>query len=117
MIIEKCKAIYDERGELYVNEISDHFEVRRFFFIRGASGVRGLHSHKKTHMALVSVCGTCDVGVRSKNEEATVSLGDPETILILEPHEFHWMSNFSSDNVLLVLASTNYDPEDYIYEP
>ena len=37
--------------------------------------------------------------------------------LLLFPEDFHIMRDFSTDCILLVLASELYDPKDYIFEP
>mgnify|MGYP000574596372 CR=1 FL=1 len=43
-------------------------------------------------------------------------IDSPSKCLLLDPEDFHWMSNFSKNAVLLVLASEEFDKEDYIYE-
>jgi hypothetical protein len=43
-------------------------------------------------------------------------IDSPSKCLLLNPEDFHWMSNFSENAVLLVLASEEFDKEDYIYE-
>ena len=43
-------------------------------------------------------------------------IDSPSKCLILNPEDFHWMSNFSENSILLVLASEEFDKEDYIYE-
>ncbi|MNZ84313.1 TDP-4-oxo-6-deoxy-alpha-D-glucose-3,4-oxoisomerase [compost metagenome] len=108
----------DERGLLSVIE-GNHtipFEVKRVFYIYGTKeGVRrGFHGHYKTRQALVSVAGSCKVYLDNLQRKDNVVLDSPNKILILEPNDWHEMYDFSSDCVLLVLASHYYDPEDYI---
>jgi len=44
------------------------------------------------------------------------SLKNPETGLLIEPEDYHWMDNFTEGTVLLILASEYYDYNDYIFE-
>jgi hypothetical protein len=43
-------------------------------------------------------------------------LNKPSTCLILEPQDWHQMYDFSKDAILMVLASENFDQNDYIFE-
>ncbi len=44
-------------------------------------------------------------------------LTKPDECLILAPEDWHTMSSFSPDCILLVLANEYYNPEDYIVIP
>ena len=44
------------------------------------------------------------------------TLSSRSDCLLINPEDYHTMYNFSKDAVLMVLASENYDPKDYIYE-
>ena len=60
-----------------------------------------------------------DVGVIETNngvEEKSWRLDSPSQMLFLEPEDWHVMHSFTSDCVLMVLASTRFDPDDYIYD-
>ncbi|MGG4144510.1 FdtA/QdtA family cupin domain-containing protein [Paenibacillus algorifonticola] len=108
----------DERGLLSVIE-GEHnipFDIKRVFYIYGTKeGVRrGYHGHYKTRQALVSVSGSCKVYLDNLQRKEIVELDSPNKVLILEPNDWHEMYDFTSDCVLLVLASHLYDPEDYI---
>jgi hypothetical protein len=43
-------------------------------------------------------------------------LDSPDKCIIIEPEDWHTMSNFSPDAILLVFASEPFKKEDYIYE-
>ena len=43
-------------------------------------------------------------------------LDHPSKCLLLETYDWHTMHHFTPDAVLLVFASTKFDPADYIYE-
>lgn len=107
----------DLRGCLSVIEDFQLFTIKRVYTIYGASGLRGGHRHKKTIQALVAVHGSCDVVCDQGTGPTRFTLNDPSKALVVQPEDWHTMENFSSDAVLMVLASENYNPEDYIHEP
>jgi len=108
----------DERGLLAVIEGTQHipFDIRRVFYIYGTKERvrRGFHGHFKTRQALVAIAGSCKVYLDNLTRKEDVLLDSPLKVLILEPNDWHEMYDFSSDCVLLVLASHHYDAEDYI---
>lgn len=106
----------DVRGSLCVIENCLGFDLKRVYYIFGASGQRGGHAHKITKQALIAVSGSCDVPVFINDNWQSVTLNIPSKCLILAPEDFHYMKNFSDDCVLLILASEHYDKDDYIYE-
>lgn len=114
MKIIKLHQFLDERGSLCVIEKECEFQIRRIYYIFDANSVRGGHSHKVTKQALLSVSGNCIVDVLFDNKWRSIKLDSPNKMLILEPEEIHFMRNFSTDCVLLVLASQPYDKNDYI---
>jgi hypothetical protein len=109
---------HDSRGDIFVGEIESNFpfEPHRFFFIKDvpSSLERGGHCLKTCEQALISVVGSVDITLKTPNSEETVSLASPKDCLYVPPQSWREMSNFSSDAVLLVLASTVYDELDYI---
>ena len=109
----------DARGNITVIEKVIPFEIKRIFYIYGVDkSVRGRHRHKKTIQAAISIQGKCRItnksGIGFPFEEFI--LDSPSKCLILEPEDFHWMDNFTSDCILMVLASEYFDPNDYIFE-
>ena len=107
----------DERGSLSVIEDIIEFKIRRVYYIYNFTNLeRGMHRHKKTIQLAVSINGSCTIYCRN-NKDGEITqfvLDSPNQALLLNPEDFHWMSQFSSDCVLLVLASEPYDPKDYI---
>jgi dTDP-4-dehydrorhamnose 3,5-epimerase-like enzyme len=107
----------DHRGHLTVIEKVLPFEIKRVYFIYNTKGKeRGFHSHKRTKQALIAVSGNCEVNVKDQANNSKFTLDSPKKCLLLDPNEFHWMNNFSTECVLLVLASHEFDPNDYINE-
>jgi dTDP-4-dehydrorhamnose 3,5-epimerase-like enzyme len=110
-------AVNDVRGTLTILQDSLPFEVLRTFWINGADGqTRGGHRHHVTRQALVAVSGSVSVYMDDGRHQATVNLGAPSQCLIVEPEDWHTML-FGPGAVLLVFASHDYDPADYIPEP
>ena len=107
----------DERGGLTVIENEIGFSIKRVYYMYGVDGVRGEHRHKKTIQALICLVGSCSVYLNDGVKERTIQMARPNKCLILEPKDWHSMSDFSSNCVILVLASETYDKEDYIDEP
>ena len=106
----------DKKGELAVIENILPFEIKRVYFIYNSDfKERGYHSHKKTIQALICLNGSCSVHVQNTGPSEQFKLNNPSKCLILKPEDFHWMNNFEHNCVLLVLASHNYDKEDYVY--
>lgn len=114
----ELQALGDARGLLSVIEGNNTvpFDIKRVFYIYGTMlGVRrGFHAHHKTRQALVCVAGSCKVYLDNISRQEVILLDSPNKILLLEPNDWHEMYDFSSDCVLLVLASHLYDAEDYI---
>lgn len=112
------KTFSDSRGNLTVLENEIPFNIKRIFYIYGVdNSVRGGHRHKETYQAAICVKGSCIVSNNNgKGKKENFLLDHPSKCLILEPEDWHTMHDFSEDAVLLVLASTNFNPNDYIYE-
>lgn len=107
----------DERGSLGVIDGQIPFTIKRVFYMYDVKSMRGGHGHFKTQMVLLAVKGSCVIEVVSKAEgHKTVQLEGPEKGLLLEPNEWHLLKDFTEDAVVMVFASTQYDPKDYFYE-
>ena len=91
------------------------FEIRRVFFVYGqdSTRVRGRHAHLRGEQVLVCLDGRCAMTLDDGRSTQEFVLDRPDRGLYVGPmlwEEFR----FSSDAVLLVLASTAYDRADYI---
>ena len=112
------KTFTDVRGNLTVIEKVLPFEIKRIFYIYGVDdSVRGGHRHHKTIQAAICLKGGCEILNHNGNKQEIFILDSPSKCLILEPNDWHAMSNFTADAILMVLASEFFDPDDYIYEP
>ena len=108
----------DARGNLVVvEELSDvPFEIRRVFYIYGSDGdvIRGNHANRETEFVLINVSGTSKVRVDDGDSKKIFDLDRPHIGIYLPRMVWKEMYDFSSDSVLLCLASTKYDPDEYI---
>lgn len=109
----------DERGHLVIAEGEKDvpFEIKRVFYIYGSDAevVRGQHANRESEFVLINVAGTSKVKVKDgEGNEAIFCLNRPHTGIYLPTMVWKDMYDFSPDSVLLVLASTHYDANEYI---
>ncbi len=109
----------DERGHLVIVEGNQDipFEIKRAFYIYGSDAdvVRGQHANRESEFVLINVAGKSKVKVKDgEGNEAIFLLNRPHTGIYLPTMVWKDMYDFSEDSVLLVLASTHYDPNEYI---
>ncbi len=109
----------DDRGHLVIVEGAQDipFEIKRIFYIYGSDPdvVRGQHANRESEFVLINVAGKSKVKVKDgKGNEAVYSLNRPHTGIYLPKMIWKDMYDFSEDSVLLCVASTHYDANEYI---
>ncbi len=108
----------DERGKLIVIEGGQAipFQIQRVFYIYGSDAevVRGCHANIQSEFVLINVAGKSKIRITDGKEEAIVELSKPRTGVYLSKMLWKEMYDFSADSVLLVLASSHYDAQEYI---
>jgi len=108
----------DGRGRLVVIEGTKDipFEIKRLFYIYGSDtgAVRGQHANRETEFVLINVCGSSKVKVKGVSGEKVFDLDKPHIGVYLPKMIWKEMYGFSPDSILLCLASTVYDPDDYL---
>ena len=77
---------------------------------------RGGHAHKELQQFIIAVSGAFDVLIDDGTNRKIVHLDRPYIGLHIVPGIWRELLNFSSGSVCLVLASNNYDENDYIRE-
>ena len=94
------------------------FSIKRCFYIYGVGGnsVRGNHANRNSEMLMMAVSGSVKVRVKNGYTEEEFILNTPGQGLYLPKMTWKEMQNFSSDCVLLVLASEHYDKNEYIVD-
>ena len=120
---EKCPVLHfadlgDERGKLVVIEGGNviPFDIQRVFYIYESDStvVRGQHANIESEFVLINVAGQSKVRITDGTEEFIVELNKPMMGVYIPKMIWKDMYDFTSDSVLLVLASTHYDGEEYI---
>ncbi|ETP71072.1 WxcM-like protein [Lachnospiraceae bacterium JC7] len=114
----KFNDLGDERGKLVVIEgnIDIPFTIQRAFYIYGSDAevIRGKHANINSEFVLVNVAGSSKVMVTDGKEKEVIELSQPMEALYLPKMVWKEMYDFSKDSVLLVLASTHYDSQEYL---
>jgi len=112
------KTFTDARGNLTVIEKVVPFQINRIFYIYGVDrSKRGGHRHHKTVQAAICIKGSCVISNDDGSVKKEFALDRPDKCLILEPKDWHVMHSFTEDAILMVLASENFDKNDYIFDP
>ena len=120
---DKCSILNfadlgDERGKLVVVEGGQDipFDIKRVFYIYESDStvVRGQHANRESEFVLINVAGKSKVRITDGTEEFIVELNKPMMGVYIPKMIWKDMYDFSSDSVLLVLASTHYDGREYI---
>lgn len=110
--------IPDLRGSLSFAEVGQKlpFEPKRYFIVFDVESkeVRGEHAHRICHQFLVCVKGRCSVVVDDGKKRDEYQLDQANLGIYLPPMIWGIQYKYSSDAVLLVLASHTYDANDYI---
>lgn len=110
--------IKDMRGNLSFAEYGQYlpFIPKRYFLVFDVPNkeVRGEHAHRKQHQFLVCVSGACSILLDDGKTRQEVRLDRPTLGIHLPPMVWGVQYKYTSDAVLLVLASDGYDADDYI---
>ncbi|MHB1582163.1 MAG: WxcM-like domain-containing protein [Acidimicrobiales bacterium] len=111
-------AAEDIRGRLVAAQVDDGlpFVPRRVFAVYDVPSieVRGSHAHRTCEQLLVCVAGSLMVHVDDGAHRSEFLLDRPTLGLHIEAGVWSVQYRYSPDAVLLVLASEEYDPDDYI---
>lgn len=120
---EKCPILQfsdlgDDRGKLVVIEGGEAipFDIKRVFYIYESDStvVRGQHANRESEFVLINVSGESKVRITDGVEEFVVELNKPMMGVYIPKMIWKDMYDFSPNSVLLVLASTHYDGQEYI---
>ena len=108
----------DRRGKLIALESNADipFEVKRIYYIYDniKDVRRGYHAHKNLKQFLVCVNGSCTIHLDNGTDCFEISLDKPDKGLYISGLIWREMYNFAPGTVLLVMASSEYDENDYI---
>jgi len=112
--------ILDERGNLSFIEEENHipFKIKRCYWIYDVPGgeKRGGHAYKENQEFIVALSGSFDIILDDGFNKEVYSLNRSYYGLYIPKGIWRQMENFSTNSLALVLASTKYAKEDYIYD-
>jgi dTDP-4-dehydrorhamnose 3,5-epimerase-like enzyme len=123
--LSQCKVICfpkmtDTRGNLSFIEENKHvpFETKRIFYLYDlpSGSTRGGHANKMTKQVIIALSGSFEVVLDDGFERKSFFLNMPHQGLYLPPGVWKEMKNFSSNSIVLVLASSFFDENDYMRE-
>ena len=110
----------DPRGNLSFIEEEEHipFTIERTYWIYDVPGgqVRGGHAFKKQQELIVALSGSFDVLVDDGKKKEIFSLNRSYYGLYVPAGLWRQMQNFSTNSLALVLSSTQFNADDYIYD-
>lgn len=100
------------------NDNNIPFEVKRIYYLYDIPGGedRGGHAHIELEQYIVAASGSFDVVLDDGTNKKKFTLNRPYLALHIVPGLWRQLNNFSSGSVCLVLASHEYDENDYIRE-
>lgn len=112
--------IGDKRGNLSIVEEFKQipFKIERTYWIYDVPGgeKRGGHAYRENQEFIVALSGSFDVVLDDGKEKKLYSLNRSYYGLYVPKGWWRQMENFSTNALALVLASTPYTKEDYIYD-
>lgn len=110
----------DRRGNIsVVEEITDiPFKIARTYWIYDVPGgvVRGGHSYRRNREFIIALSGSFDIALDNGSSTKIFSLNRSYYGLYIPKGYWRQIQNFSTNSLALILASTNYNPDDYIYD-
>ena len=102
-----------------IEELKDiPFKIERAYWIYDVPGgeARGGHAYRKNQEFIVALSGSFDVILDDGKERKTYPLNRSYYGLYVPEGIWREMNNFSTNSLALLLSSTPYDREDYIYD-
>ena len=112
--------ILDKRGNLsFIEEFKNiPFKIARVYWIYDVPGgeVRGGHAYRENEEFIVALSGSFDVVLDDGKKKKIFSLNRSYYGLYVPKGLWREMNNFSTNSLALVLASTTYNREDYIFD-
>lgn len=118
MKIINLPKFLDSRGNLSFIEENNQipFKIERVFWIYDVPGgeSRGGHAFKKTEELIIALSGSFDVILDNGKEKQVISLNRSYNGVYTPKMTWLELTNFSTNSLALIIASTKYDEQDYI---
>lgn len=119
-IIINLPKISDNRGNLSFVEHNKHipFKIERTFWIYDVPGgeTRGGHAFVSSKEFIIALSGSFDVLIDNGSSKTIFSLNRSYYGLYIPNGIWRQMLNFSTNSIALVLSSSKYDENDYIFD-
>ncbi len=116
--IIQLPKIEDPRGNLSFVEENNHipFKIERTYWIYDVPGgqVRGGHAFKEQQEFIIALSGSFDVIIDDGKTKQTFSLNRSYYGLYIPKGYWRQMTNFSTNSLAVILASTAFNENDYI---
>ena len=112
--------ILDRRGNLSIIEEENHipFKIKRTYWIYDVPGgeKRGGHAYRENQEFIVALSGSFDVLLDDGKEQNIFHLNRSYYGLYVPKGFWRKMENFSTYSLALILSSTPFNADDYIYD-
>ena len=112
--------ILDRRGNLSIIEEENHipFKIKRTYWIYDVPGgeKRGGHAYRENQEFKVALSGSFDVLLDDGKEQNIFHLNRSYYGLYVPKGFWRKMENFSTNSLALILSSTPFNADDYIYD-
>lgn len=121
--VSNCKLItlpqiQAESGNITAinNKLNIPFETKRVYYLYDVPNRadRGGHAHKALHQLVVAISGSFDIELFDGSQTIKYTLNQPDQGLLIVPGIWRNLNSFSGGGICLVLASGEYEEEDYI---
>lgn len=122
MSVHSCRLIdlpqfQDVRGDLSFVEGEKHvpFAIRRIYYLYNMSrdAERGAHGHKELEQLIIPIAGAFEIELDDGFERLSIKLNKPYQGLYICPMIWRNLREFTKGAIVLVLASLEYDEDDY----
>ena len=92
------------------------FSIKRVYYLYDVpfNGERGGHAHKDLFQVLIALNGSFELLLDDGSNTKKILLDSPNIGLYIPNGIWREMNNFSKNSVCLVLASEDYDENDYV---
>ncbi len=108
----------DLRGNLSFIEEDTHipFKIKRVYWIYDVPGGehRGGHAFRETEELIVALSGSFDLRLHDGKTAYNFSLNRSYYVVLVPRMVWRMIDNFSTNSLALIIASTDYNEEDYL---
>lgn len=110
--------IHAEAGSITAinNNLNIPFEIKRVYYLYDVPNRadRGGHAHIALHQLIIAISGSLDIELFDGYNTIKYTLNQPDQGLLLVPGIWRNLKNFSGGGICLVLASREFEEDDYI---